>query len=265
MRALLLLLALPLWAAEDANAILQRLIKAEEANDRKAEQYTYVQQLERYRFDRDGEPRLTASETHEMIFVEGLAYRKLVARNGQPLLPKEQARVDKEMQRTAEERRKHDRPVAPGGRVIVRGFFGSKPMDLGDLREVLVLFDNRIAGEEEVRGHKTWVIECEPENLEGGSAHEKQVRSFHKKFWVDQKDGVLVRATYTVAAERQPLGPGSNFSFDFEKIDADVWEPIEWVINAGHAGVNPFKPDERLVFKMDQFKKFDVQSTITVK
>jgi hypothetical protein len=266
MRALLLLVVVPLWGAEDVTAILHRLVEAEQNNAKAAQQYTYVEDFARFRFDKDGQPRQTESNTSEVIFVEGLAYRKLVARDGKPLSPREQAQVEKQMQQTAAERRKTQRRVSAGGSIGVRGLFGSKTMDFGSLSEILVLFENRIAGEDEIRGHKTWVIECAPEELPGQpSAHEKQVRSWRKKLWVDQKDGVLVRAMYTVVARDAILVPGSSFTFDYDKIDADVWEPVMVVGEAWHADGKLFKPEDRLVFRMDRFQKFDVQSTITVK
>ena len=42
MRFVLLLLALPLWPADDANAILRRYLVADKQNEEKAEQYTNV-------------------------------------------------------------------------------------------------------------------------------------------------------------------------------------------------------------------------------
>jgi hypothetical protein len=134
MRLLLLLTALPLWAADDANAILRLYLAADELNDKKAEQYTFVE--DRIWFDRDknGEFKQNRSETAEMIFVEGIAYRKLVARNGKPLDAKEKAKVDKVMRETAEQRRKHP-AWADGGGVIANGH----RVDFGSDEELLTL------------------------------------------------------------------------------------------------------------------------------
>lgn len=266
MRCLLLLLALPLWAADDADAILQRLVKAQEKNDQLATQYTYTEQLERFSFDRAGQPHSTGSETHDVIFVEGLRYEKLVERNGQPLSAKEQAQVEKQMQQTAAERRRMGHAVSPGGAVVVHGFLSHKTTDLGSLSELLMFFANRVAGEEEIRGHKTWVIECQPEKLPGQpSPHERQVQSLRKKLWIDRQDGVLVRAEYLFVAPDNILSPGSSLTFDYEKIDANVWEPVAMTVDASNSRDKVFKPGERLVYRMDHFQKFDVQSTITVK
>jgi|SRR5580692_7278298 hypothetical protein len=107
MRLFLLLLALPVWAADDANAILRRYLEADSQNDKKATQYTYVEDRAWFVRGKNGELHRNRSETAEVIFIEGEAFRKLVARNGKPLDAKEQARVDKKMRETAEQRRRH--------------------------------------------------------------------------------------------------------------------------------------------------------------
>ncbi|HUP02764.1 MAG TPA: hypothetical protein VMU19_02165, partial [Bryobacteraceae bacterium] len=67
MRWFLLLFAARLWAADDANAILQRAIQAQDANNKRAEQYTFTRETRRFSFDKSGRPRLIATETHEII------------------------------------------------------------------------------------------------------------------------------------------------------------------------------------------------------
>jgi hypothetical protein len=92
--------------------------------------------------------RKDRSETHEVIFVEGMEYKKLIATNGKPLNEREQAQAEKEMSRIAEQRRKRRGRPPPGGRV----FFGNQSVDLGSREELLVLFENRLIGEESVNG-----------------------------------------------------------------------------------------------------------------
>jgi hypothetical protein len=265
MRLLLLLISLPLWAVEDANSIIQHLIDAEQANNKRAQQYTYVEETERFNFDKDGQPHKTSSATHEVIFVEGLKFNKLVARNGNPLSQKERAQVEKNMRITAEERRKHQRSFAPGGVITFSGLFTHGSLDLGSLGELLTLFDNRVASEEEIRGHESWVIESTPKaGYMPMSDHEKQVRVFRKKFWVDQADHVLVRAVYTIAAEDGLFGPGSSLTFENEKIDENTWETVSLTLDFSRSKEKAFRPTARTVYHMSKFQKFDVQSTITV-
>jgi hypothetical protein len=265
MRFLLLLLALPLWASEDVDAIIKRAIEAQRQNDPRAQQYTYVQQTEHFTLNKEGQQHRTSTATHEVIFVEGLRYQKLVARNGKPLTAKEQAQVEKAMQQTAEERRRHEHQGPAGGVVSLNGLFSHKSADLGSPAELLTLFDNRLAGEEEIRGHKTWVVESAPSASHvPASEHEKDVRGFRKKFWFDQQDGVPVRAVYTVAAEGMFLTPGSTITFDYQKIDPETWQPVSLVLEFSSGKEKVYRPTGQTVYHMDQFRKFDVQSTITV-
>ena len=258
----------PVWAAQDPGALIHRLIEAQQQNDRAAQQYTYVEDTERITFDQEGEPHVAGTSTHEVIFVEGLKYDKLVARNGKPLSKREQAKVEKDMRLTAEERRRNQHPLAPGGVVVLHGLFTNQTLDLGSFSELLTLFDNRLAGEEQMRGHKTWVIESTPQaDYVPFSEHEKQVRIFRKKFWVDQAEGVLVRAIYTVAAEDSFLRPGSSLDFEYEKIDANTWEPVSLTLEFSRARETrekTFRPTGQTIYRMSKFQKFDVQSTITI-
>jgi hypothetical protein len=143
--------------------------------------------------------------------------------------------------------------------------FTHQSLDLGSLSELLTLYDNRVAGEENVRGHKTWVIEATPQRgYLPMSEHERQVLVFGKKFWVDQEEGLLVRAVYTVVVEDGMVRPGSTITQEFEKVDPDTWEPVSLTLNFSRGKEKVFRPTARTVYTMANFQKFDVHSTITV-
>jgi hypothetical protein len=60
------------------------------------------------------------------------------------------------------------------------------------------------------------------------------------------------------------MTPGSTFSWEFEKIAAEVWMQTSGVI-AGHLQfAKLIKPQVRTEYEDSKFQKFDVQSTITV-
>lgn len=257
MRLLLLLTVLPLWAADDANAILRRYLEADKQNDKKAEQYTCVENRAWFDRDKNGEVKQNRSETAEIIFVEGQTYRKLVARNRKPLDAKEKARVDKDMRETAEHRRKH--PAWADGGGITNGHARA---DFGSDEELLTLFDNRLTGEQEIGGRKAWVIESTPrKDHTPANRHEKDVASFSKKLWIDEAQNEELRAVYTVIGEHIYVKLGSTFTFDFQKINEDAWLLTQFV---GEARNTMLQVVERVDIRYSNFKKFDVQSTITI-
>lgn len=257
---LLFAVLLPLCAADDANAILRRFVDAQEQNDKKAKQYTYVEEAVWFTRDKNGQLRRGRSETDEVIFIEGLKYKKLIARNGQPIDAKEQAKVEKGMRVTAAQRRKHP-ASAPGGRIAS----GRASADFGSNEELLTLFDNRLKGEEEIGGRKAWVIESAPQaGRIPANEHQKEVLSFSKKFWIDEAENVVLRTVYTVIGNHIFVKPGSTISMEFQKVNQDLWQPALFVIDARKMVARVIQADARTEYRYSRFQKFDVQSTITI-
>jgi hypothetical protein len=258
-RILLLLAVLPLWAADDANAILRRFIDAEDQNHDKAKNYTYVGEAVYFTRDTNGQPHRNRSETFEAIFIEGFEYKKLVARNGKPINAKEQSKVQKDMRLTAEQRRLH--PTPPPGRITN----GRETADLPSGEDLLTLFDNRVAGQEEVAGRKAWVIESTPQaGHVPVNEHEKAALSFSSKLWIDAVESVALRLVYTAIGEHIFLKPGSTITADFQKVNQDVWQLALLVADARRLRGNVSEPGARTEYHFSKFQKFDVQSTITI-
>jgi hypothetical protein len=254
LRLLAMVAVLPIFAADDAAEIVKRFVAAENRNASRASQYTFVEQAEHFSVEKDGSAKKDHSETYEVMFVEGQSYKKLIARDDRPLDAKEQAKVDKALQKAGEDRRKQRRS----------GLL-HKNVSLGTPDDLLTMFDNRIAGEEEVRGHKAWVIECVPKpDRVPANGHEKEVLSFRRKFWINQADDAIVREVSTVVGEHIFFTPGSTITWDFEKINDDAWLTISGVLD-GHLQFAKFiKPGVRTEYRYSKFQKFDVQSTISV-
>ncbi len=255
----LLAATLPLWSAEEADAILKKFIAVEKSMVERANQFTYLEETDRMRYE-NGQKKKLNSETHEIVFVEGLEYRKMTARNGKPLSGREQARVEKEMRETAEERRKHWRPAAPGGRI----FTGRKSADLGSLEELLTLYENRVVGEESIGARKAWVIESSPRrDLMAKSQHERDVLSYQKKFWIDQEEYVGLRRVFTVVGEHAFARPGSTITTGYIQLGLDVWHANLVVLDVYEERGKDIHPWLRTEYKLSRFKKFDVESTMT--
>jgi hypothetical protein len=261
MRRALLLMIAPLWADDRANAILQRLVEAQKTNGERIQPYTFVEEAVHFTYARDGSLKKDFSETREVIFVEGLPFHKLVARNDKPLSAREQAQIQKAVNETAGERRQHPRPPA-GGQLVM----GGRRIDLGTYRELLTLFDNRMQGETGIRGRKAWLVESVPQaGRAPASQHENEVLSFRRALWIDEAEGVPLRVTYTVVGDGIGFAmPGSTIQVDYEKIAPDVWNESSLVLDIWRRAGKQFKPWKRTEYTFGKFQKFDVQSTITV-
>lgn len=165
------------------------------------------------------------------------------------------------MRLTAAERRRELHRAPPGGQLVM----GDHTIDLGSYDELLTLYRNRVAGEEEIRGRKAWVIESAP--LPGRAAageHQRDVLSFRRKLWMDEADDLPARLLYTVTGNGIHFAqPGSTIQADFIKIAADVWCQSSIVLDMWRASGKSFRPWKRTEIRNHDFQKFDVQSTVT--
>ncbi len=240
-------------AATDSAAIITRFVEQQAANRKRADQYTYVEHAVYVSFDKGGKSRKNRSETREVMFVEGLPYRKLVAKNEQPLSAGDQAKEDARQRQTAEERRKQRRAG------LLRRTF-----TLGTDKDLLELFDCSATREEELRGRKAWVMECAPKaGREPANAREKEAMSFRRTLWIDQQEYALLRSVHTVLSGKVNMKPGSTLTFDFAKVHDDAWMATSGVIDGKLQFLLVIQPAVRTEYTYSGFQKFDVESTIT--
>jgi hypothetical protein len=246
--SLLLMLAPP-----DAVEVMKQMIEADRANGVLSNQYTYVEHADHFSFDKSGTAKKDRSETFDVIFVEGSTYKRLIARNDQPLSAKEEAREKKNLEAAAATRRKEHSTLT------------HKVVSIGGNDELLTLFENRLVGEEEVRGHKAWVIVSTPKpGQEPANDHEKDVLSFEKKMWIDQEEHQVLRTLSTVVGKHIVLMPGSTVQFDFEKVNGEAWLQTSGLLDGHLQFAKMIKPRVRTEYTYSKYQKFDVKSTIRV-
>lgn len=253
MHRLLLLLALP-GLAQDPKVLLERARDLQTENATRAGQHTFQKVTTFRQFQPDGRVSRQRSETHDVVFVEGEPYEKLVARNGQPLTGKEAAKEEQRRQKTAAERRKQRR-------------FGTirRTVRLPELALVVEKFDLRLAGEEAVEGRAAWVVEGTPKSgLPEVTKEDKDLVSFSRKFWVAKDSGVPIGRLDTVIREGHFLAPGSTVSFEYSFVNEDAWMLTRMVIDYHARMYEVVKARGETEYRMSGFRKFDVQSTITV-
>ena len=248
MKWILLASSMLLLSAEDSASILKRSDEAQKWNDERANRYTYVEDTDYFDYDKTGQAKKDHSETSDVIFVEGELYKRLVARNGKPLNPREAAKEEKKMNQTAEQRRKERRSQS------------NKHSEWIVPEDLRTLCDNRLLGEEEIHGRKAWVIEYTPKTGHvPANQHEKDVFTTQTKVWIDQAESVQLKTVILVVGEGSLMKPGSTFMFEFAKINDDAWLPVSMVLD-----VRFQKDSTRQEARYSNFRKFDVESTITV-
>jgi hypothetical protein len=238
-------------SAED---ILKRYIEARKANLPRARQYTLTNKETHIFFDGKGEEKSRSSKTFDVIFLEGDTYKKLIARDDKPLSVAEAAKVEKELQKTADERREQRK----------RQPMMSRSITTASDEDLLKLFTCKVTGEEQIKQSKTWVIQCDPQaGRVAANAREKEKLTTSRQLWIDETQYALMKFVDT-ALEGNPLElPGSTTTVQFALINNDAWMQTSLVID-GHLHFAKFiKPKVRTEYVNSNFKKFDVQSTVT--
>ena len=92
----------------DIPALLNEVGKNEDELDRLLEKYTYTQTVTERELDQKGQMKVKGSETFELTFHKGARIRRLVAKNGKPLSPKEEADAQKDVEKRIREIEKRE-------------------------------------------------------------------------------------------------------------------------------------------------------------
>jgi len=196
--------------------------------------------------------------------VRQLFYQKLISQDGKPLDAKDQAKEDKKMQQTAEERRKQRRTLRGGLLTNACPFF-HPTVSIGSSQDLLTLFDNRLLGEEEVRGRKTWIVESTPQaGRVPANQHEKEVLSWSHKLWIGQTENFTLKTVDTVIGDRVYMKPGSTLTSEYEKINGDAWLAVRRSEYFHLQFAKFIRPAGRSDYQDSKFRKFDVQSTVAI-
>ena len=230
MRLSLLLAALPaLLAAQDAREIVRRSLDLDRSNQEAARSYTYLErQLER-QFDGSGKVKQQTLRTWDVTLQDGSPYRRLVARNDQPLGSDEQQHEQEKLDRSLEDRRREsgeqrDRRIAEWQR--------RRNKQREPLRELVDAFDFRIARVEPWSGGEAWVIDAVPRpGYKPKSTAGSILPKMKARFWIDRRDGQWIRMeaetldTVAFGGFFIRIAKGAHITLEQSRVDAGVWLP----------------------------------------
>ncbi len=236
-------------ALPDPVALLQRADEVDRQQEELRRRYVY-KDLQTNWNNREGRGK-SRSGLYEVLFVEGLSYRKRLERNGKPLSAKEKMAVDEAMKRTAAERRAERKK---GGRGVLSRVYNFR---YGHVGEVARVSDCSVAGEEE----GSWVVRCEPKaGFVAGTEVERELLCYRQAFWVDQKEIAVVARRAEVVRPGADLKPGSVLEERRTREGADgpwltrkLWISFESRTGKGYQ-----------LHEYSDYRRFAVESTITV-
>ena len=252
--------------AQDAREIVRKSVELDQSNWRRMKDYTWKARSTERHFDGGGKVKSTEGSAWETLVLDGEPYRLMTERNGKPLSApeqrKEQDKLDKNVAKLARET-----PEQKERRL--REYELQRKKDRDFLREIPAAYDVRLEGEEQVDGHKTWVIVGTPKP--GYQAKDRDAKALLKisgKLWVDEATYQWVRVeaetteTISFGLVLARLNAGSKLIFEQTPVAIDLWLPRRlYMKGAGRVGlVKKISVDEEILW--NNYRKFQVDSKI---
>ena len=267
MRLLLLSLALPaLLCAQDPVEIIRRATELDRHNTGISRSYTFLQRQEQRDLDAAGKLKKTESETFDVTLLEGSPYRRLVARNDQPLPLKDQSKEEDKLQRSIADRRKEtpelrERRVADWER--------KRQKQREPLTELPDAFTFTLAGEEALNGGEAFVIEGVPKpGYRPKSASTAFFPKCKLRLWIDKKDYQWVKIdiesldTISFGGFLIRLAKGSHVTMESARVNNEVWLPKRAAIK-GSVRIALVKVMRgEIVYTFSDYKKFQTDSRV---
>lgn len=217
--------------AAELTEIVRRSVTTDSRNWERARHYTYIERRLAKTVDSRGEVTSQKSETFEVMILYGQPYRKLIARNDQPLPPKE-ARAAQEKLDNLVAQRQRETPERRARRLAEYDQRRRKQREF--VREVPDAFAFRLLGEERVSGQEAWKIEAipkpgyKPRNAMAARIFPK-VRGV---IWIDQAEYQWVKLeaetidTISFGGVVARLAQGARIHFEQTRVNDEVWLPV---------------------------------------
>jgi hypothetical protein len=251
----------------DIPALLKEVGKNEDEIDRLLEKYTYTQTIVSRELDPKGQMKVKESETFELTFYKGARIRRLVAKNGKPLSPNEEADAQKDVEKRirniekkeAEKERKEREAAqkapknsdatktdgAPNGDPPNGDSPDSDSEDERKERPSIadVLRASRLLNPRRERFRSRDVIVFDFEPLPGYKPQKNYEKLFGKMagaLWIDPIDKQVARVEARLVESYKigggvlaSLKEGANFTLEQERVNQEIWLPTRAEINLG--------------------------------
>jgi hypothetical protein len=252
--------------AQDAREVVRRAVDHDQQNRLDSRDYTYLQRQDVRELDRGGQVKNRKIETWDITLLEGSPYRRLVARNDQPLSPEEQKAEEERLRLSNEQRRKETseqraRRLAEWQRRLDRQHDAVK--ELPDAFEFTRLPDEQLGGRPVYRIDGAPKPGFKPKTQIAGIFPKVKMR-----MWIDKADyqgahvEMEVLDTISFGGFLLRLSKGSRMVIDQTRVNDGVWLPRQFSVTA-EARILLLKGLNReFDYTFSDYKKFQVDSKV---
>jgi hypothetical protein len=255
-----------LWA-QNAQEIVRKSVALDQANWRRAQDYTWtVHRVER-RLESKGKVKSEKRESWETTILYGQPHRRYTERNNHPLTPdelrKQQEKLDREVARLRDET-----PQQKQRRVAAEEKQRQKDREF--LLEIPELYNLHIEREETIDGRGVWVISANPKpGYQPKHSDAKDLMKIKGTLWIDKTEYQWVRieaetiGTLSLGLFIARINSGAKLIFEQTRINDEIWLPKRMVVTgAGRLIGVKIAMEEETVWS--NFRKFRVESNMVV-
>ena len=258
-------LLLPL-TAQDARDMVRRAVEQSGQNSNASLRYTYLERQEVRELDRSGQVKKRTIQTWDVTPLEGSPYRRLVARNDQPL-PPEERKAEEEKLRWSNEQRRNETPEQRSQRLA--DWQRRQERQREPIKELPDAFNFTIAREDSIDGHSFFVIDALPKP---GYKPKSRFAGFFPRvklrLWIDKNDyqGARVEMetldTVSFGGLLVRVSKGTRLVIELTRVNDEVWLPKHVSLTAS-ARILLLKGITRdLDYTYSGYKKFEVDSRV---
>ncbi len=198
-------------------------------NDKKQRDYTYIQREEEHKLDGQGQVKSSESRTYEIMVLYEEPVHKLIARNNQPLSDSDARKEDEKVQKIIE-KRKNESESNRRKRVEKQDHDREEARQF--VKEIADAYNFRLAGEENLDGRETVVIDAEPRpGYEPNMKNARFLPKFRFRVWLDRAEKQWVKLdiqcidTVSVGLFLARLHKGSSIQIEQLRVNDEVWLP----------------------------------------
>ncbi len=224
----------------DALEIVRKSVNLDQNNWKKARDYAFTER------EQEQQGAKTTAKTFDVTYLYGREFRRLVAKDDQPLSAadalKEQKRFDKAVARRAAEapeKRAKEEAAAEKEREKDRAF----------AREIPDAYSFQLLGEEKVDGYDAWMISATPRpDFVPRDSQAKALPKLCGKIWIGEANYEWVKVEAEVISPFKwglflaSVNPGTVLHFAQTRVNDEIWLPKQIAVRV----------EARLLFK-----KFD--------
>jgi hypothetical protein len=200
--------------------IIEKSVAANQADFKAAVDFNWVET------DKTGR----SSKTSVVTMIAGTPYYRLIAINGRPLSPAQEAQQEKKQQQVIAQRRAE---TPEQRRERIENFDKERQRDNAMMEQLTKAFDFTMLGQHRVHGFNVYVLKATPRpGYKPPSMELEVLPGMHGELWIDQKSFHWVKVMaqvihpVSIAGFLAEVEPGTRFELENLPVgDGSTWQP----------------------------------------